>query len=553
MILYEKTKNELNIDFNNCSTKAEVYCQCDYCGDVFLRSKRSILISRKIIQKESCGSKKCVTSKREESSIVLYGTKNFGNTPAAIEKSKKTCLEKYGVEFASCSRSVKEKIKETNLKKYGKNSYLGSKECLNAIKEKAQKLYGVDNFIQSDVVKQKRKKNNLKKHGVESPMKLPEVSLKRKNTNLKKYGKENYSQTKEYRDKRKKTCLEKYGVEHPSQLKENREKAKETCLKRYGETNYAKTKEFKDEYKKVCLEKFGVHNPLILQQNQVYGKTQNEIKDWLKSLGFSFEKDNQTLDGKELDLYNNNLKLAIEYCGLYWHNEQSPEPRYMNYHYQKYVGCSKKNIRLILIFEDEWKTKKEICKSRLKSILGIQNKIYARKCKVKKINKKEFNEFVSKNHVQGSNNLGIIYYALYYENEVIAAMSLGRHHRKKEILVLDRLCFKQEINIVGGSSKLFKTCKEWAASNGYKKIISWSDNRWSQGNIYKKLGFNLEEELGPDYYYVNYNAPKTRISKQSQSKKRTNCPEDKTEKEWCLERGLARIWDCGKKRWVFEL
>jgi hypothetical protein len=553
MILYEKTKKELNVDFDTCSTKTKVYCQCDYCGEIFLRPKRSILTSRKIIQKESCGSKQCIKSKIEESNLLLYGTKNFGSTPAAIEKSKKTCLEKYGVEFASRSSTIKEKIKKTNLKKYGKTSYLGSKKCHEAIKAKAQELYEVDNFIQSDAVKQKRKDNNFKKHGVESPMQLPEVVLKRKNTSLKKYGKENYSQTKEYWNKRKKTCLEKHGVEHPSQLKENREKAKETCLKKYGEINYAKTKEFKDKYKKVCLEKFGVHNPLILQQNQKYGKAQNEIKEWLKSLGFSFEKDNQILDGKELDLYNKDLKLAIEYCGLYWHNENSPSPRCRSYHYDKYISCKENNVRLICMFEDEWKNKKEICESRIKAILGIQNKIYARKCILKEISKKEFNNFVEENHVQGSNNLGLVFYALFYKEEIVAAISLGRHHRTKDVIVLDRLCFKKNVNIVGGSSKLFNVCKAWAKNKNYKKIISWSDNRWSQGNVYKSIGFVLEEELGPDYSYVEHNYPKTRISKQSQSKKRTNCPKDKTEKEWCLERGLARIWDCGKKRWVYEL
>lgn len=548
MILYQKTKDELNIDFDRCIGREEVFCQCDYCGESFKRSKRNILLGRKVIEKESC--KKCFRFKIEESNLKTYGTKKFGGS---LDKYKKTCLERYGVEYASCSQEVKEKIKNTNLKKYGKSSYLATDSCRNSIKDKAQELYGVDNFAKADDIKEKIKKKNLEKYGVKSPIQLDEVKEKRKKTNLEKYGKENYSQTTEYWDRRKKTCADKYGVDHPSQLKENREKARETNLKKYGVTNYAKTKEFKKNYTKVCLEKYGVHNPLVLKGNQKYGKTQNEIKKWLKSLGFSFEKNHEILDGKELDLYNENLKLAIEYCGLYWHNENSPQPRLHDYHYQKYVNCKNKKIRLILIFEDEWKSKREICESRIKSILELQNKIYARKCKIKEISKKEFNKFTSENHIQGSNNLGIVFYALFHEEEIVGAISLGRHHRNKKNIVLDRLCFKRNINIVGGSSRLFKACKEWAKNNNYKKIISWSDNRWSQGNVYKKMGFVLEEELEPDYTYVNIKNPKKRISKQSQSKKRTNCPEGKTEKEWCLERGLSRIWDCGKKRWVFEL
>ena len=89
--------------------------------------------------------------------------------------------------------------------------------------------------------------------------------------------------------------------------------------------------------------------------------------------------------------------------------------------------------------------------------------------------------------------------------------------------------------------------------NGYKDLISWSDNRWSQGRVYEKMGFTLDSELPQDYSYVNVKRPIERLSKQSQKKSNTNCPEGMTEKEWAEERGLARIWDCGKKRWKLEI
>jgi hypothetical protein len=47
--------------------------------------------------------------------------------------------------------------------------------------------------------------------------------------------------------------------------------------------------------------------------------------------------------------------------------------------------------------------------------------------------------------------------------------------------------------------------------------------------------------------------PKERISKQSQMKCNTGCPKDISEKEWALQNGLSRIWDCGKVRWVFNI
>ena len=136
-------------------------------------------------------------------------------------------------------------------------------------------------------------------------------------------------------------------------------------------------------------------------------------------------------------------------------------------------------------------------------------------------------------------------------------MSLGKHNRqldaaKKEI-ILDRLCFKDEYSVIGGSSKLFKACLKWAAKSGYKKIISFSDNRWSLGKVYEKMGFILEKEYGADYSYVDIKNPRKRISKQSQKNSMTNCPKGLTEYALATQRGLARIYDCGKKRWIREI
>ena len=116
---------------------------------------------------------------------------------------------------------------------------------------------------------------------------------------------------------------------------------------------------------------------------------------------------------------------------------------------------------------------------------------------------------------------------------------MNSHHRKSSELVLDRMVFKPNITVVGGASKMFKQCIEWAKSKGYKKITTWSDNRWSQGNVYEKLGFTLESELKSDYSYVNLKSSKKLISKQSMKGK-----DDKD---------LAKIWDCGKKRWIITL
>ena len=109
---------------------------------------------------------------------------------------------------------------------------------------------------------------------------------------------------------------------------------------------------------------------------------------------------------------------------------------------------------------------------------------------------------------------------------------------------------------MGGSSRLLKYLIKYTKDSQYSELISWSDNRWSEGNVYNKTGFTLVEHLGPDYsYYVGGNK---RQSKQSNQKKNLitkgakGTLEDK-EKELASSLGYSRIWDCGKKRWKIHL
>ena len=129
----------------------------------------------------------------------------------------------------------------------------------------------------------------------------------------------------------------------------------------------------------------------------------------------------------------------------------------------------------------------------------------------------------------------------------MGVLSLRNHHRKSLELVLDRLCFLDEHIIIGGASKLLKVAATWAKNNNYKQIISWSDNRYSQGNVYEKIGFILDQELPPDYSYVSSNK-KYRISKQSMAVKAGIC-----EKKYAQSLGCSRIWDCGKKRYIYNI
>jgi hypothetical protein len=284
---------------------------------------------------------------------------------------------------------------------------------------------------------------------------------------------------------------------------------------------------------------------------------EQSVSEWLQSLGFAVESYLLPKTGpykrKSIDIFIPEKNIGIDYAGLYWHNECSPTPRGRSYHKDKADLAKSVGIRLITLFEDEWKERNTQVKSRILAILGRYDRtVFARKCQIKQISSEEARIFCNTNHLQDGLK-GIDFAAgLYYNKELIAVMAFGSHHRKtiNGEIVLKRLCFKMGVKVIGGSNKLFSFSKKALKNMGYNKILSWSDNRWSEGDVYTALGFTLEADLPPDYSYVKGSI---RYSKQSLKKTPEERLINKTEKELRQEQGYHRIWDCGKKRWVLFL
>lgn len=466
---------------------------------------------------------------------------NIGKTfEEANQKDKITCKCDYcGCTFDRAKHNLERSHKHI------KNDSCSHIKCVQQKRiDTSRLLFGADNPFQNKDVKAKIKSKTAPKQ--------KETSEKIKKTCLEVYGTENVFANKEIQAKIKQHWRDTHGVENPFQVKEIQEKQKRTIKELYGVAHYSHTQEYKDKVISTCMAKYNKY-PV---GNGFYGKTQKELEEWLNSFGFQFKSDHSLLgNGKQVDMYDPAKKLAIEYCGLHWHHECSPEPRNNKYHYDKYKRCLDQGVQLITIFSDEWEQRQFQCKSHLKSLLGvIERRIYARKCSIKQLAKEEARKFFKDYHIQGANNLGVVFFGIVFDNEVVGVMSLGRHSRQyKDLIVLDRLCFKDGVQVVGGASKLFKSCVKWAKKDGYNSIVSFSDNRWSIGKVYEALQFVLETEYRPDYSYVVIDRANARLSKQSQKKSTVNCPEGLTEYEWAKQRGLSRIWDCGKKRWVFKL
>lgn len=272
---------------------------------------------------------------------------------------------------------------------------------------------------------------------------------------------------------------------------------------------------------------------------------EKEIFSFVKTIcKDALSNDRKVLCGHELDVYIPSKRIAFEFDGLFWHNENC-KPK--NYHLNKTIECQNKNIRLIHIFEDEWRNNKNIWKSMINNVLGnTHKKIYARNCKVKEVDANISTSFLKLNHIQGmcpsSIKLG-----LYYKDELVSIMTFGKSRHfigngKCEYELL-RFCNALDTIVVGGASKLFK---HFIKMYNPKSVVSYADRRWSCGNLYNKLGFEFEHYSKPNYYYIIKEKRKNRFNfRKSILVKKYNCPINMSERDFCKQQKWYRIYDCG--------
>ena len=284
-------------------------------------------------------------------------------------------------------------------------------------------------------------------------------------------------------------------------------------------------------------------------------KAENNIYDFLCQY-IDKEKivrrDRSVLGNLELDIFIPSLSIAIEYNGLRWHSEKFNKDK--NYHLNKLKKCNEKGIKLIQIFEDEWTEHKELVLNKLKHILGFNNneKVYARKCEIKKIDKHIGYDFLNKNHIQSSVG-STVFLGAFYNNELIAVMSFTNDG--EDCWNLTRYASDNNKRCIGVAGKLFKA---FLTVYSPKYVKSFADRRWTlseENNLYTNLGFKLGKIISPDYRYINGQKREHKFNYRKQIlNKKYGLPLSMTETEMTTQLGFYKIWDCGlyKFEWKKE-
>ena len=438
--------------------------------------------------------------------------------------------------------------------------------CINKNKEEMSKRqknafnlkYSVDYYPQHKDFINKQKKTKKEKYGSENY----NNTEKSKITKFEKYGDENYNNL----EKQKKTILNKYGKENIVYSDFYKEKILNSFKKKYeglkintidgmlvnvncnkcGKDSLLTKQLLYERYKRnydVCT----ICNPI--GQNSRIGY-ENELSEFLLSKNVEVIQSYRGLPKKlEIDILIPKNNLGIEINGVYWHNELFKSDKY---HLNKNNICNENGIDLIQIFEDEWLYKKEIVKSILLNKLGlIDNKIFARQCKIKQVEDNESRIFLDDNHIQGNVN-SKVKIGLFFNEELVSLMTFSKGRvilgGKKDEWELTRFCNKINFNVVGAASKLFSFFKK---TYDPEKIISYSDIRLFDGKMYGNLGFSKIWKSKPNYWYVIDDIRYHRFNFRKSVLVKEGFDKTKTEKQIMFDRKIYRIFDCGNVRWEY--
>lgn len=214
------------------------------------------------------------------------------------------------------------------------------------------------------------------------------------------------------------------------------------------------------------------------------------------------------------------------------------------------------------LYEDRWRSSRTVTSQRMLSRLGVFRRVHARLCKVVSIkNCKDFGfspdlfrskakKFLDAFHTYGYLK-GQEDYLLMYKEDIIAAAQFMKTYLPAEKDTKNNLAYEwtryaslPDVRIAGGMGKVLKQILSDISQKDTSsiEIMSYSDNEWSNGDAYRKLGFKLAGTMEPVTYRID---PKTwkRINPRQWAALKTRLTDKEAE-------SYTTIQNQGSQKWV---
>lgn len=504
--------------------------QCIVCGKLFEAADKYTYLHKKTCSEE-CRYKLSYKTWHENKDENLqrmrdalqakYGVDYTWQIPGVIDKSKQTCLERYGETSYCKTQEFKDRLIAHNQEKYGTNWYMETPEYWEKARATWQEKYGVDNPSKAGAVIS---------GFVNDPSKIDTLM--------------------EFRADPRKFVETRFGSNLPTL-----QQLAELCGIRDSSIGWILTQ---------------TGNRDIVAY--VYSYVEQEMFDFLTEFIPANEIERNTfqvITPYELDLYLPNYNFAIECNPTTTHNSTCTMwgsydgHTDKNYHKMKSDLCQQKGIFLFHVFGHEWTHKKGIIKSMIRNALKSNHtKIYARSTEIREVSAIDSIKFLELNHRQGR-SVSKIRLGLYYRDELVSLMTFGKMRNTigtgtdnlDDCYELVRFCNRLNTSVVGGASKLFKYFL-----NTYhpQRIRSFSDRAHTVGSLYSLLGFEYVHESDPGYVWVDWktDVAVSRINAQKQNiklfLKDDSIDLSRTEVEIMVEHGFVQVYDSGTILWEWR-
>lgn len=286
-------------------------------------------------------------------------------------------------------------------------------------------------------------------------------------------------------------------------------------------------------------------------------KWEEDLAAYLQSLGFTVERNVPLFGRQHADLYVRDRALAIELHGLHWHTERTRDKLY---HRRKWESAQQQGIRLLQIFEDEWRDSRAIIEARIAAVLGISETWHARKGEVVVLSPQEGAAFLAQTHLQGAGRARV-FYGLKISGDLKAVASFGTSRSGAMVGAQDEgtwevIRYASIGRVRGGFSRLFaRFVKDFSPAG----VVSYCDLRYGDGALYKACGFSLESVTEPDYWWVPHGKVQRIPRYQTQKHKLPTHPvlgrhydPTKSEVEICHAAGWSRLYGVGHQRWLWK-
>ena len=297
--------------------------------------------------------------------------------------------------------------------------------------------------------------------------------------------------------------------------------------------------------------------PSMIHFNQSDTLSENELVNYIISIlaqDETVERNIKLLDNVcSIDIYIPNKRIGIDFDTVYNSCSLNKDKKY---HQNKSLACMKQGIRLIHIYEYEWKNPeyRDKIKQYLNNIL-VENKqvLYARKLKLVELSKNDEKAFFDANHLQGYSSSNICY-GLCTDDEVISAMSFGKPRFKQNAeWELIRYCNAPNIMVVGGAERLFSW---FIHSTVPESIQTYASLDKFFGDVYLRLGFEMcGNATEPGYIWVEDNTFKVLSRYQTMKKdlvQKGLGTDEQTEDEIMYSLGYYKVYNSGNLNYIWR-